>query len=526
MFDFASKLLKSDFLPHGYCYRWQTDVVWMHVVSDLLIALSYYFIPFALIYIVKKRGDLVYPWMFWLFGIFILACGTTHLMSIWVIWQPVYRLDGVVKLITALASVPTAILLMRLAPAVIAIPSPDDLRKANSALEREVNDRRAAEEQVRALNAELEQRVEERTQELAAANAELRESENRLQAILNTSPTVIYVKDLEGRYTFVNRKFLDMFGLQPEQAIGKTDHDLFPSELAESYRALDQAVMESGTADAAEEIAYDKGEERTFVSTKFPLFRHTGDAYAICGISLDISERKRAEQALRNFNQELGQFAHIAAHDLREPLRTVKSYTQLLARRYAGRLDPDADDFIRFITGGVERMQLLIDDLNSYSEVAHRQQEEREPLTMKSVLDETLRVCSAGLNGSNCELTVSDLPVVYGNRAQLGQLLQNLISNAVKYRGKDRRLRLDISARRVGKFWEFRVKDNGIGFDMAFAELVFGLFKRLHSSEYPGTGIGLAICKKIVESHGGSIWAESEPNEGAAFYFTLPAVGA
>src|SRR5919112_1286853 len=119
MLDFLAGLFRSDFLPHGVCYRWSPGVVWLHVVSDLLIALSYYFIPFALIYIVRSRRDLVFPWMFWLFGLFILACGTTHLMNVWVIWNPVYRLDGLVKLITALASVPTAILLIRLAPAVV-----------------------------------------------------------------------------------------------------------------------------------------------------------------------------------------------------------------------------------------------------------------------------------------------------------------------------------------------------------------------------------------------------------------------
>ena len=139
MLEFLANLFRSDFLPHGVCYRWNSDVVWLHVTSDLLIALAYYFIPFSLIHIVRKRGDLVYPWMFWLFGIFILACGTTHLMNIWVIWKPVYRLDGIVKLITAIASVPTAILLVRLAPMVIAIPSPEQLRVTNRKLEHEIS---------------------------------------------------------------------------------------------------------------------------------------------------------------------------------------------------------------------------------------------------------------------------------------------------------------------------------------------------------------------------------------------------
>jgi hypothetical protein len=165
MSEFLANLFRSDFLPHGVCYRWSPGVVWLHVVSDLLIALAYYFIPFALIYIARRRTDLVYPWMFWLFGIFILACGTTHLMSVWVVWYPYYRLDGAVKLLTALASVPTAILLLRVAPAVAELPSQEQLRIANRELEREIGERKLAAAEVTKLNAELEERVAQRTRE-------------------------------------------------------------------------------------------------------------------------------------------------------------------------------------------------------------------------------------------------------------------------------------------------------------------------------------------------------------------------
>ena len=333
-------------------------MIWLHTVSDLLIALAYYVIPFALLYITRRRTDLVYPWMFWLFGTFILACGTTHLMSVWVIWHPLYRLDGLVKLITAIASVPTAILLIRLAPLVVAIPSPEQLHVANRKLQREIGERTAAEEEIRRLNAQLEKRVEERTHELSEANKLLKESEKRVQDILDTAPTLVYMKDLEGRFLFINRKFEQLFRVKREELAGKTDYDIFSSSSADGYRRADQEVMSLQKPLEFEEAAVHNGERRTYMSVKFPLFRGDRTPYALCGISTDITDRKHAEQALRRYNAELEQFAFVAAHDLQEPLRTVKNYAQLIDKRYSQNLDTDGKQFLGFIISGVERMSI------------------------------------------------------------------------------------------------------------------------------------------------------------------------
>ena len=159
MFGFFSKLFEAKFMPHGHCFLWRPDILWLHVVADGLTAASYFLIPLALIQLARKRKDLAFHWMFLLFGAFILACGTTHLMAIWTLWIPMYRLEGVIKGVTALASVPTALLLVRLLPQALALPSPTQLRNMNLALEREIGDRKAAEDRVTALNAELESRV-------------------------------------------------------------------------------------------------------------------------------------------------------------------------------------------------------------------------------------------------------------------------------------------------------------------------------------------------------------------------------
>ncbi len=520
MLDFWSGLLRADFLPHGWCYRWDPGVVLLHVTSDLLIALAYYFIPFALIHILRRRGDLVYPWMFWLFGLFILACGTTHLMSVLVVWQPWYRLDGLVKLITALASVPTAILLLRISPAIIALPSPEQLRRVNQQLAAEIAERRVAEEEVRRLNADLERRVAERTAELERANAQLRESEHRLRSILDSSPTLVYLKDRDGRYVFVNRQFEQSFGVSREEVAGKTDHDLFPHTVAESYRIADQEVLRVAEPREFEELAFPDGQPRTYMSVKFPLRDVSGSVYAMCGISSDITARKKTEQALKQYNQELEQFAHIAAHDLQEPLRTVKSYTQLVERRYHDLLDGDGREFLGFITSGVERMRTLVSGLQSYSEV-DREQVSSESVALGEVLAETMRSMSVTIEDAGARVEVGELPSVRASRVHLQQLLQNLIGNAIKYRSAEPPV-IRIRAERAGRMCEIIVADNGVGIEMQYADQIFKVFRRLHGREIPGTGIGLAICKKVVETYGGRIWVESILGQGSEFHFTLP----
>jgi PAS domain S-box-containing protein len=247
-------------------------------------------------------------------------------------------------------------------------------------------------------------------------------------------------------------------------------------------------------------------------------------------------ERERAEEELRRTaaklarqadqlarsNAELQQFAYVASHDLQEPLRMVASYTQLLARRYRGKLDQDADEFIAFAVDGATRMQALINDLLAYSRVGTRGKE--FTLTdCTAVLERVLGDMGPTISEAGAIVTYDPLPTVMADGSQLGQVFQNLIGNAIKYR-REEPPRIHVAARRVADEWIFSVADNGIGIEPQYFERIFVLFQRLHGKgEYPGTGIGLAICKKIVERHGGRIWVESEPGKGSTFFFTLPA---
>ncbi len=224
---------------------------------------------------------------------------------------------------------------------------------------------------------------------------------------------------------------------------------------------------------------------------------------------------------LQRSNRDLQQFAYVASHDFQEPLRMVTSYVQLLAQRYEGKLDPEADEFIGYIVEGVMRMQKLITALLDYSRVQTKESQ-FEPTDCNEVLQRVLLLLQLQLEEAQGVVTHDPLPTVSADATQLGQLLQNLLSNALKFHGQQPP-QVHISAQPEGKQWVFTVQDKGIGLAPQFAERIFVIFQRLHTHhEFPGTGMGLAICKKIVERHGGHIWVESELGKGSTFYFTLP----
>ena len=264
----------------------------------------------------------------------------------------------------------------------------------------------------------------------------------------------------------------------------------------------------------------------TLLSTVRAALRSRRRQYLIC----ELLERGRqnaeaieaANAALRRSNESLGEFAYVVSHDLQEPLRTVFSYMQLLSRRYRGRLDAEADTFIEFATDAAHRMTQLIRDLLDYAQVTQRggdNEAEADCNRVLGVVTENLRV---SIEESGARLTFQDLPWVAADFRQVAQLFQNLIGNAIKYRKELEAPLISVRSSPQDGFWLFEVADNGIGFEQEYAEQIFGVFKRLHRDNKKGTGIGLAICKRIVEHYGGRIWAVSSPRNGAVFSFLLP----
>ncbi len=324
------------------------------------------------------------------------------------------------------------------------------------------------------------------------------------------------------RLVEVNPAFERALSLPARLIVGQTAFMILPA-LAREWFDLFLTVSRDRTFIEVEEPF--PALDRWYHVTAFPT-RHGRVAVVfrdITGHREAEDERVRFTEELQRSNEELQRFAYVASHDLQEPLRSIISFSQLLERRYKGRLDEDADEYIAFIVEGGNRMQTLIQDLLQLSRVETTARP-LEPTDAGEVVDGVLHAMETPIREADARIEVGDLPVVMADAAQLAQVFANLIANALKYRRQDVPPEIRISAERTGRVWRFAVQDNGIGIEAEYFDRIFVIFQRLHTKEeYDGTGIGLAVVKKIVERHGGRIRVESTPGEGSTFFFTLPA---
>lgn len=397
--------------PHGHCYLWNDQLVYLHVISDALITLSYMTIPIALIVLVQKREDLKFNYMFRLFAVFIFACGAGHLVNIWNVWHGAYWLSGFVKAITAIASVGTAIMVWPLLPKALALPGTAQLQSLNMRLRNEADTNLEQKREVERLSNQLSDILEERTSEL--------------------------------------------------------------DELKLVKRELEQK-----------------------------------------------------NEALAQSNDALQQFARVASHDLKEPLRTIASFGQLIQRDAKDRLNDNDKEGLEYMVDAASRMRQLVEDLRNYTALSQDVEQARN-VDLTNLRDSILKDLSKQVQEHSVDIKQQALPVVQGQPFQLSQLMQNLLTNAIKFSRDSQPPIVEIGPLidDRGKEHGFYVRDNGIGIAEKDKERIFGVFERINARDkFEGTGIGLAICKRIIDAHHGRIEVLGEPGDGTEFRVWLPMV--
>jgi PAS domain S-box-containing protein len=380
-------------------------------------------------------------------------------------------------------------------------------------------------------NHNLEKKVSDRTIELEVANSGLKESEAQIQTIFRSAPNALVVMNEIGNITGWNQQAEEIFGWKAEEIMGKPMHEIImPQRFREMHLNGIKRFLSTGEGPALnktlELAALRKGDLEFPIELRIS-FTRSKDQYVFIAFITDITDRKKAEATLKqkseelmHVNKELEQFVYVASHDLQEPLRTISNFAGLFEKEYSEKLDENTNQYLTFIVFAASKMQNLIKDLLDFSRIGKRIT--FETIDCNQILKDVLAEMGSSIKDSNAKITYPKLPVLRGNEIELKQLFQNLISNAIKFRKKNVTPEIEISVEEKDTEYHFAIKDKGIGFDEEYKDRIFIVFQRLHdASEYPGTGIGLATCKKIVIQHKGEIWVESKLNEGSTFHFTI-----
>ncbi|MDB5402150.1 MAG: domain S-box-containing protein [Rhodopila sp.] len=534
----------QNYIPHGVCLLWQPGLLWLDVLSDTIIAASYFTIPFALIYFASRRHDLAFRGIFILSGGFILACGTTHVMGVVTLWYPAYWTDGLIKLITALVSIGTAFAMWQVMPLALALPSTTQLERTNGLLEHEIGERQRAAAALHDANAELERRVSERTAELELEVTQRRRTENTLRAseerwrsMFDSSAIGIALTDENQRFVTANGAFQRMLGYTSEELCS-----LGPVEIThEDDRQATQDMIDQMQADRG--FGYDvekryRRKDGTVVWARVSTARPpdpNGGLGGVPNIIEDITERRRAEDAMHEARDALlrvarlntmGELSASIAHEINQPLGAIVANGQACLRLLAR---PTAD-----VEEAREAVVEMINDGRRASEVLKRVRTlgknaspERKPLDINNVIGEVLALTGQELRtyGVSVQPELNDnLPLVQADRVQVQQVVLNLVMNAIEaMRETDNRRRTLSVKSRCGEFQDVivTVADNGSGLDATNIEHIFDAF---FTTKAEGMGMGLSICNSIVRAHGGRLSAAAGAPQGAVFCFNLPAV--
>lgn len=365
--------------------------------------------------------------------------------------------------------------------------------------------------------------IQSRDDNLQTALREREEALERFRFMAESMPQKIFTAAPQGEMDYFNQQLVEFTGLSFDQIKGwGWIQFVHPDDVEENLISWRESIASGQPFHFQHRIRRFDGAYRWHLCRAHAMRDARGNISMWIGSDTDIHEQKETEDELRRANEDLQQFAYSASHDLQEPIRNVTVYSEIVAKRYHSVLDADGQQFLGFLVEGGRRLAKLIDDLLAYTRAGMIETGELTPKDSSVVLQDAISSLSEAIRESGATVTQDRLPAVYMGEAHLQQVLQNLIGNALKYR-KEEAPRIHVSASRNGSAWRFSVQDNGIGIDPQYKEKIFGVFKRLHRDpKYSGTGIGLAICQRVVELYGGRIWVESEPGKGATFFFTIP----
>ncbi len=529
MFDgFLAGLARAQFLPHGSCFQWNKPLIALHVVSDSLIALSYYSIPFALGYFIMRRADLVYRWMFTLFALFILACGTSHVLDVWTLWHPSYVAQGGVKAATALLSTATAVSLWGLIPRALALPSPSQLASLANRLGQEIA---SHEQAVYRLNTEIFERK--------CAEDALRASEQRLELALMGADLGLWDWNIQTGAVIYSDRWATMLGYAPHEIAPKVEEWrrlLHPEDMALVQARLEAHFRGDTPFYEAEHRLLTKDGEWLWVLTRGKVFEWdaSGRPLRAAGTHMDITPRKRLEVRLQQQQDELcyaqrlttaGELAATMAHELNQPLGAISNYAggAMLRFRKLFEATPELGELMDTMLKLANRASEVVSGIR---DLVRKHELRREQVRIDAMLQEVLPLIHGDVQRKSVRFHLDvepDLPPVWGQSVYLQQLVLNLVLNAMDAMDEAavQRRELILWARITASRSqiEIGVSDSGPGFA---PEVVDRLFQPFVSTKRDGIGLGLSVCRTIVEAHAGRLWADSTPGEGVTWHVLLP----
>jgi PAS domain S-box-containing protein len=539
----AGLFSQQNFIAHGFCLAWEPGLLGLHVISDSVIAIAYYSIPFALLYFISRRRDLAFRGLFALSGAFILACGTTHIMGVVTLWYPAYWLDGIIKFFTAVVSIFTAAAIWWAMPKALALPSMAQLEDANRRLQHEIGERHAAEAAMRNLNAELEQRVAARTSELEAEVAQrrhteeiLRASELRWRSMFETSAVGIALTDENRRFVAANDAFQRMVGYTVEELSSLGPVEITYEDDREAAREMVDDMLSGRSSGYDVEKRY-RRKDGTVIWVRVSTALAPEPESNLRGIPTvieDITERKRAEDALQEARDTLlrvsrvstlGELSASIAHEINQPLGAIAANGSACLRVLAAE-NPDLEEAREAVEDIINDGRRASAVLGRVRQLAKKSAPERTPVDVNGAISEVLSLTRQELQRSQVtartELDPS-VPSVLADRIQVQQVVLNLVMNGIEaMRGvKDRARILRVkSAVAAPAAVAVTVEDTGIGFANSDPGHIFETF---FTTKEDGMGMGLSISRSIVQAHGGRLWAAAGAPIGAVFSFTLPA---